>query len=106
MQFFVGIDVSLETSSICIIDERGVILKKATVLPSTSATGAARWSTSGRRWTAFQVALRGIVREGFYVSVLESRHRLPSNGRFTGDAPPEHRYEADLQGSTAELLRI
>ena len=28
MQFFVGIDVSLEMSSICIIDERGVIIKE------------------------------------------------------------------------------
>jgi len=28
MQFFVGIDVSLDSSSICIIDERGVIIKE------------------------------------------------------------------------------
>ncbi|MFZ5618838.1 MAG: IS110 family transposase, partial [Pseudomonadota bacterium] len=28
MQFFVGIDVSLENSSICVIDERGVIIKE------------------------------------------------------------------------------
>ena len=30
MQFFVGIDVSLESSSICVIDERGVIIKEGT----------------------------------------------------------------------------
>lgn len=28
MQFFVGIDVSLESSSICVIDERGVVIKE------------------------------------------------------------------------------
>ena len=28
MQFFVGIDVSLDSSSICVIDERGVIIKE------------------------------------------------------------------------------
>jgi transposase len=31
MQFFVGIDVSLESSSICVIDERGVIIKEGKV---------------------------------------------------------------------------
>ena len=28
MQFFVGIDVSLDNSSICAIDERGVIIEE------------------------------------------------------------------------------
>jgi transposase len=28
MQFFVGIDVSLDSSSICIIDERGGVIKE------------------------------------------------------------------------------
>jgi transposase len=27
MQFFVGLDVALETTSICVIDERGIIIK-------------------------------------------------------------------------------
>ena len=31
MQFFVGIDVSLESSSICVIDERGIIIKEGKV---------------------------------------------------------------------------
>ena len=52
MQFFVGIDVSLDSSSICIIDERGVIIKeeKPTAIqsrsPASSDTAAAGWSTS------------------------------------------------------------
>ena len=28
MEFFVGIDVSLDTASICIVDERGVVIKE------------------------------------------------------------------------------
>lgn len=28
MQFFVGIDVLLESSSICVIDERGIIINE------------------------------------------------------------------------------
>ena len=31
MQFFVGIDVSLDSSTICITDERGVIIKQGKV---------------------------------------------------------------------------
>ena len=31
MQFFVGLDVALETTSICVIDERGIIIKEGKV---------------------------------------------------------------------------
>jgi transposase len=39
MEFFVGIDVSLESSSICIIDERGVIIKEGQATSDPEAIG-------------------------------------------------------------------
>ena len=39
MEFFVGIDVSLESSSICIIDERGVIIKEGQTTSEPEAIG-------------------------------------------------------------------
>jgi len=39
MQFFVGIDVSLESSSICVIDERGVVIKEGTAPSEPEAIG-------------------------------------------------------------------
>ena len=107
MQFFVGIDVSLETSSICIIDERGVIIKEGNSIAQFIRHRGRKVEHIGPEAGQLSKWLFvGLFGEGFNVSVLESRHRLPSNGRFTGDVPPEHRYEADLRGSTAESLRI
>jgi hypothetical protein len=55
MQFFVGIDVSLQSSSICVIDERGIIIKEGRLrvirraLRSSSDTRDVRLSTSASK---------------------------------------------------------
>lgn len=81
MQFFVGIDVSLETSSICIIDERGVIIKEGKT--ASDPHSIARFIRHrGRKvehvgLEAGQLSewlFVGLSEEGFKVSVLESRH--------------------------------
>jgi transposase len=81
MQFFVGIDVSLETSSICIIDERGVIIKEGKTA-SDPRSIAQFIRHRGRKvehigLEAGQLSewlFVGLCGEGFNVSVLESRH--------------------------------
>jgi transposase len=81
MQFFVGIDVSLDSSSICIIDERGVIIKEGKV--DSDPIAIARFIRHrGRRvehvgletGSLSQWLYAGLVREGFRVTVLEARH--------------------------------
>jgi transposase len=81
MQFFVGIDVSLDTSSICVIDERGVIIKEGKC-GSEPETIARFIRHKGRRiehvgletGALSQWLHAGLVREGFRVSVMEARH--------------------------------
>ena len=81
MQFFVGIDVSLESSSICVIDERGVIIKEGTAPSEPEAIG--RFIRhQGRKvehvgletGSLSQWLHAGLVRQGFRVSVMEARH--------------------------------
>lgn len=81
MQFFVGIDVSLDSSTICIIDERGVIIKEGKV--DSDPIAIARFIRHrGRRvehvgleaGSLSQWLHAGLVREGFRVTVLEARH--------------------------------
>lgn len=81
MQFFVGIDVSLEMSSICIIDERGVIIKEGKA--ESDPNSIARFIRHrGRKvehvgLEAGQLSewlFTGLSEEGFKVSVLEARH--------------------------------
>jgi transposase len=78
MQFFVGIDVSLDSSTICIIDERGVIIKEGKV--DSDPIAIARFIRHrGRRvehvgletGSLSQWLHAGLVREGFRVTVLE-----------------------------------
>jgi transposase len=81
MQFFVGIDVSLASSNICVIDERGIIIKEGKV--ESDPQNIARFIRhkglkiehvgleAGRLSEWLFV---GLSREGFKVSVLESRH--------------------------------
>jgi len=49
MQFFVGVDVSLDSASICVIDERGVIIEPCTAnsrpQPARAATRPAKTAT-------------------------------------------------------------
>jgi len=81
MQFFVGIDVSLESSSICVIDERGVVIKEGTAPSEPEAIG--RFIRhQGRKvehvgletGSLSQWLHAGLVRQGFNVSVMEARH--------------------------------
>ena len=81
MQFFVGIDVSLESFSICVIDERGLIIKEGKV-ESDPQSVAKFIRHKGRKiehvgLEAGQLSewlFVGLSKEGFKVSVLESRH--------------------------------
>lgn len=81
MQFFVGIDVSLENSSICVIDERGVVIKEGTAPSEPEAIG--RFIRhQGRKvehvgletGSLSQWLHAGLTRQGFKVSVMEARH--------------------------------
>ena len=81
MQFFVGIDVSLESASICIVDEAGVIIKegKCACEPEVIARFV---RMPGRRiehvgletGSLSQWLHAGLTREGFRVTVMEARH--------------------------------
>jgi len=81
MQFFVGIDVSLDSSSICVIDERGVIIKEGKT--DSDPTAIARFVRhKGRKiehvgletGSLSQWLHAGLSREGFRVTVMEARH--------------------------------
>ena len=81
MQFFVGIDVSLESSSICVIDERGVVIKEGKAASEPEAI--ARFIRHrGRKvehvgletGSLSQWLHAGLMKEGFRVSVMEARH--------------------------------
>ncbi len=81
MQFFVGLDVSLETTCICIIDERGIIIKEGKAASDPSSIGQ---FIRHRGRKIEHVALEagqlsewiyaGLIKEGFKVTVMESRH--------------------------------
>jgi transposase len=81
MQFFVGIDVSLDSSSICVIDERGVIIKEGKT-DSDPAAIARFIRHKGRKiehvgletGSLSQWLHAGLSREGFRVTVMEARH--------------------------------
>jgi transposase len=81
MQFFVGIDVSLDSSSICVIDERGVIIKEGKA-DSDPAAITRFIRHKGRKiehvgletGSLSQWLYAGLTREGFRVAVMEARH--------------------------------
>lgn len=81
MQFFVGIDVSLDSSNICVIDERGVIIKEGKVA-SDPAVIARFIRHKGRKiehvgleaGALAQWFHAGLSDEGFKVTVMEARH--------------------------------
>lgn len=81
MQFFVGIDVSLESSSICVINERGVVIKEGMAASEPEAIG--RFIRhQGRKvehvgletGSLSQWLYAGLTQQGFKVSVMEARH--------------------------------
>jgi transposase len=81
MQYFVGIDVSLENSSICVIDERGVIIKEGQAASEPEAIGrfirhrGRKVEHVGLETGSLSQWLHaGLVKQGFRVSVMEARH--------------------------------
>lgn len=81
MQFFAGIDVSLDSSSICVVDERGVIIKEGKA-DSDPAAIARFIRHRGRKvehvgleaGSLSQWLHAGLTEEGFRVTVMEARH--------------------------------
>jgi transposase len=81
MEFFVGIDVSLESSSICIIDERGVIIKEGQTTSEPEAIGrfirhkGRKIEHVGLETGGLSQWLHaGLEKQGFRVTVMEARH--------------------------------
>lgn len=81
MEFFVGIDVSLGSTSICVVDERGVVIKEGKC-PREPETIARFIRLKGRRiehvgletGSLSQWLHAGLTRKGFRVTVMEARH--------------------------------
>ena len=81
MEFFVGIDVSLESSSICIIDERGVIIKEGQTISEPETIGrfirhkGRKIEHVGLETGGLSQWLHaGLEKQGFRVTVMEARH--------------------------------
>lgn len=81
MEFFVGLDVSLDETHICVVDEGGRIIKETSSLSEPQAIAKAI-RHKGRRiehvgletGNLSQWLYEGLVKEGFSVSVMEARH--------------------------------
>ncbi len=81
MEFFVGIDVSLDSASICVVDERGVVIKEGKC-PSEPEAIARFIRHKGRRIEHVgletgglsQWLHAGLTLEGFRVTAMEARH--------------------------------
>ena len=81
MEFFVGLDVSLDETHICVVDEGGRIIKETRSQSEPQAIAKAI-RHKGRRiehvgletGNLSQWLYEGLVKEGFSVSVMEARH--------------------------------
>jgi len=81
MEFFVGLDVSLDETHICVVDEGGRIIKETCAASEPDAIAKAI-RHKGRRikhvgleaGNLSQWLYEGLVKEGFSVSVMEARH--------------------------------
>lgn len=81
MEFFVGLDVSLDETHFCVVDEGGRIVKEGRC-PSEPLALARSIRHKGRRIEHVgletgglsQWLFEGLTREGFSVSVMEARH--------------------------------
>ncbi len=81
MEFFVGLDVSLDETHICVVDEGGRIIRETRALSEPQAIAKAI-RHKGRRiehvgletGNLSQWLYEGLVKEGFSVSVMEARH--------------------------------
>ena len=81
MEFFVGLDVSLDETHICVVDEGGRIIKETRAASEPDAIAKAI-RHKGRRiehvgleaGNLSQWLYEGLVKQGFSVSVMEARH--------------------------------
>jgi transposase len=81
MEYFVGIDVSLDSASICIVDEQGIVIKEGKCASEPQVI-AHFIRHKGRRiehvgletGSLSQWLHAGLTREGFRVTVMEARH--------------------------------
>ena len=81
LEHYVGLDVSLESASVCVVNCRGEIVREAKVASDSEAVSACLCSFEP---TATQVGLEagplsqwlyaGLTRAGFQVVLLETRH--------------------------------
>lgn len=81
MQFFVGLDVALDTTSVCVVDERGVIIKEGKVESHPqSIAGFVRHKGRKIEHVGLEAGQlpewlhAGLTREGFRVTFMECRH--------------------------------
>ena len=90
MEYYCGIDVSLEQSSVCVVDTKGSIVCEATVASDPDALMA--WfsdldislSRIGlEAGPLSQWLYAGLAKAGFTVELIETRH---VRGRVQGDA--------------------
>ena len=81
MEFFVGLDVSLDETHICVVDEGGRIIKETRAASEPDAIAKAIRHKGCRiehvgleAGNLSQWLYEGLVKEGFSVSVMEARH--------------------------------
>lgn len=107
MDYFVGIDVSLDSSSVCVVDARGQISREAKVLSEPEAL--IRWFQDLDLSLArigleagplSQWLYAGLTESGFSVELLETRHV-----RNAFKAMPVKTDRKDAQG-IAQLMRL
>ena len=81
MEHYVGIDVSLEQSSVCVVDGSGTVVREAKVAsePAALANWLLHWSCRSARvgleaGPLSQWLQAGLVAAGFETVLLETRH--------------------------------
>ena len=107
MHYYCGIDVSLEQSSVCIVDAKGLIVKEATVASEPDAL-IAWFSDQGLQVSRIgleagplsQWLYAGLAEAGFAVELLETRHV-----RDAFKAMPIKTDKKDARG-IAQLMRL
>jgi transposase len=107
MEYYCGIDVSLEKSSVCVVNASGVIVREATA--SSEPEALIEW-LSGQDATLSRIGLEagplsqwlyaGLARSGFAVELLETRHV-----RDAFKAMPVKTDRKDARG-IAQLMRL
>jgi hypothetical protein len=70
MKYFAGLNVSLEETAICVVDETGQIMKEARC---RQRTGSARWCPFEPRPAAGAFRVGGLLSDGMVAWRVESR---------------------------------